>query len=110
MLLHSNLTCFNGFIGQMCLIRKFSVMLPLSECTNLTFICDCLSGAICIPIFLPLTVLFLICVSRSPEASVLQWPPPLPSTDLLWDPLAVVVLIGWVSLHALLYMMPVGKV
>ncbi|TNN82774.1 Lamin-B receptor [Liparis tanakae] len=67
-------------------------------------------GALCIPISLPLTVLFLIGVSRSPEASVFQWPPPLPSTDQLWDPLAPVLLLGWIALHALLYVMPLGKV
>uniref|UniRef100_A0A7N6FM75 Delta(14)-sterol reductase TM7SF2 n=1 Tax=Anabas testudineus TaxID=64144 RepID=A0A7N6FM75_ANATE len=67
-------------------------------------------GAICIPVFLPLTVLYLICMSRSPEASVLQWPPPLPSIDQLWDPLAPVLLLGWIALHALLYLMPLGKV
>lgn len=69
-----------------------------------------LSGAVCIPIFLPLTVLFLICVSQSPEASVLQWPPQLPSINQLWDPLASVVLLTWIGLHALLYLMPFGKV
>uniref|UniRef100_A0A671TNF6 Delta(14)-sterol reductase TM7SF2 n=1 Tax=Sparus aurata TaxID=8175 RepID=A0A671TNF6_SPAAU len=63
-------------------------------------------GAICIPVFLPLTVLFLISVSRCPEASVLKWPPSLPSTDHLWDPLALMVLLGWISLHALLYLTP----
>uniref|UniRef100_A0A8C2WK91 Delta(14)-sterol reductase TM7SF2 n=1 Tax=Cyclopterus lumpus TaxID=8103 RepID=A0A8C2WK91_CYCLU len=67
-------------------------------------------GALCIPVSLPLTVLFLIGVSRSPEASVFQWPPPLPSTDQLWDPLALVLLLGWIALHALLYVMPLGKV
>ncbi|XP_010779836.1 delta(14)-sterol reductase-like [Notothenia coriiceps] len=67
-------------------------------------------GALCIPILLPLTVMFLICVSRSPEASLLQWPPALPSTDQLWDPLAPVLLLGWISLHALLYVLPLGKV
>ncbi|KAM4545169.1 delta(14)-sterol reductase TM7SF2 isoform 3-T3 [Odontesthes bonariensis] len=67
-------------------------------------------GAICIPILLPLTVLFLICGSQSPEASVLQWPPLLPSANQLWDPQALVLLLGWIGLHALLYLMPLGKV
>ncbi|XP_077596605.1 delta(14)-sterol reductase TM7SF2 [Stigmatopora nigra] len=67
-------------------------------------------GAICIPILLPLTVLFLICVSRSPDAAVLQWPLPLPSLDQLWDPLALVLLLGWITLHAFLYLLPFGKV
>lgn len=68
------------------------------------------SGAVCIPVFLPLTVLFLICVSQSPEASILQWPPCLPSADQLWDPLAPILLLGWIGLHALLYLLPLGKV
>ncbi|XP_057677937.1 delta(14)-sterol reductase TM7SF2 isoform X2 [Corythoichthys intestinalis] len=67
-------------------------------------------GAVCIPIFLPLTVLFLICVSRSSDAALLQWPLPLPSLDHLWDPLAPVLLLGWIALHAFLYMLPFGKV
>ncbi|MEQ2275370.1 hypothetical protein XENORESO_002615 [Xenotaenia resolanae] len=67
-------------------------------------------GAVCIPIFLPLTILFLTCVSQSPKASVFQWPPRLPSTDQLWDPLAPMVLLGWIGLHAFLYLMPLGKV
>uniref|UniRef100_H2M4P1 Delta(14)-sterol reductase TM7SF2 n=1 Tax=Oryzias latipes TaxID=8090 RepID=H2M4P1_ORYLA len=67
-------------------------------------------GAVCIPIFLPLTVLFLIGLSRSPEASVLQWPPSLPSYNQLLDPLAPVLLLGWIALHILLYHLPLGKV
>lgn len=77
---------------------------------SLTFIYICPSGAASIPIFLPLTVLLLICVSRSPEASLFQWPPPLPSSEQLWDPLAPVLLLGWFALHAVIYLMPLGKV
>uniref|UniRef100_A0A3P8WBU3 Delta(14)-sterol reductase TM7SF2 n=1 Tax=Cynoglossus semilaevis TaxID=244447 RepID=A0A3P8WBU3_CYNSE len=62
------------------------------------------------PIFLPLTVLSLICLCQSPEASVFQWPPPLPSTERLWNPVAPVILLGWLALHALLYLLPLGKV
>ncbi|XP_003971109.1 delta(14)-sterol reductase [Takifugu rubripes] len=67
-------------------------------------------GALFIPTLLPLTVLFLTSVSRSSEASVLCWPPPLPSAEQLWDPLAPVLLLGWISLHVVLYFMPLGKV
>ncbi|CAG01584.1 unnamed protein product, partial [Tetraodon nigroviridis] len=67
-------------------------------------------GALFIPTFLPLTVLFLISVSRSSEAGVLRWPPPLPSSEQLWDPRAPVLLLGWISLHVFLYFMPLGKV
>lgn len=79
--------------------------------TNLSDVtCTHLSGAVFIPTLLPLTVLFLISVSRSSEASVLRWPPPLPSAEQLWHPLAPVLLLGWLSLHILLYFMPFGKV
>uniref|UniRef100_A0A8C1YNQ0 Delta(14)-sterol reductase TM7SF2 n=1 Tax=Cyprinus carpio TaxID=7962 RepID=A0A8C1YNQ0_CYPCA len=67
-------------------------------------------GATCIPVFLPLTVLYLLSVCRSPAASVLQWPPPLPPTAHLWDPLAVVLIVGWITLQSFLYLLPIGKV
>lgn len=67
-------------------------------------------GATCIPIFLPLTVLYLISVVRSPAASVLQWPPPLPPTGHLWAPVAPALLLGWITLHVFLYLLPCGKV
>lgn len=67
-------------------------------------------GATCIPVFLPLTVLYLLSVCRSPAASVLQWPPPLPPAPQLWDPLAVVLVAGWMTLQSFLYLLPVGKV
>ncbi|XP_061105061.1 delta(14)-sterol reductase TM7SF2 [Conger conger] len=66
-------------------------------------------GATCIPVFLPLTVLYLLSVCRSPEASVLQWPPPLPHTSQLWHPSAPMLLLGWLALQSFLYMLPVGK-
>lgn len=66
-------------------------------------------GAVCIPLLLPLTVLLLIGVSRSPTASLFQWPPAFPSPDQLWHPLAPVLLLGWIGLHAALYFLPLGK-
>uniref|UniRef100_A0A672QGJ8 Uncharacterized protein n=1 Tax=Sinocyclocheilus grahami TaxID=75366 RepID=A0A672QGJ8_SINGR len=67
-------------------------------------------GATCIPVFLPLTVLYLLSVCRSPAASVLQWPPPLPPPAQLWDPLATVLVVGWITLQSFLYLLPIGKV
>ncbi|KTG38994.1 hypothetical protein cypCar_00003972 [Cyprinus carpio] len=67
-------------------------------------------GATCIPVFLPLTVLYLLSVCLSPAASVLQWPPPLPPTAHLWDPLAAVLIVGWITLQSFLYLLPIGKV
>lgn len=84
------------------------ILSPTTTPSDLT--CTHLPGALFIPTLLPLTVLFLIAVSRSPEASVLCWPPPLPSAEQLWDPLAPGLLLGWITLHAVLYFMPLGKV
>uniref|UniRef100_A0AAY5KHG3 Delta(14)-sterol reductase TM7SF2 n=1 Tax=Esox lucius TaxID=8010 RepID=A0AAY5KHG3_ESOLU len=67
-------------------------------------------GATCIPVFLPLTVLYLLCVCRSPAASVLQWPPVLPPTAQLWDPLAPILLLAWIAFQSFLYLLPLGKV
>ncbi|KAI2659789.1 hypothetical protein H4Q32_022318 [Labeo rohita] len=66
-------------------------------------------GATCIPVFLPLTVLYLLSVCRSPAASVLQWPPPLTPAAHLWDPLAAVLIVGWITLQSFLYLLPIGK-
>lgn len=74
-----------------------------------SFLLTC-PGATCIPVLLPLTVLYLLSVCRSPAASVLQWPPPLPPIAQLWDPLAAVLIAGWITLQSFLYLLPVGKV
>uniref|UniRef100_A0A3B3QJK6 Delta(14)-sterol reductase TM7SF2 n=1 Tax=Paramormyrops kingsleyae TaxID=1676925 RepID=A0A3B3QJK6_9TELE len=67
-------------------------------------------GATCIPVFLPLTVLYLLSVSRTPGAALLQWPPPLPPASQLWDPVAAALVLGWLTLQIVLYLLPVGKV
>lgn len=67
-------------------------------------------GATCIPVFLPLIVLYLLSVCRSPAANVLQWPPVLPHTAQLWDPLSPFILLGWMALQTFLYLLPLGKV
>ncbi|KPP64918.1 delta(14)-sterol reductase-like [Scleropages formosus] len=67
-------------------------------------------GATCIPIFLPLIVLYLLCVSHTPGGALLQWPPPLPPAALLRDPAAIAMVLGWMALQIFLYLLPVGKV
>ncbi|XP_061659646.1 delta(14)-sterol reductase TM7SF2 isoform X2 [Syngnathoides biaculeatus] len=67
-------------------------------------------GAVCITTFLPLTLLSLVCGSRSPDGALLRWPPPLPSPEQLWDPRAPPLLLSWIALHAFLYSLPLGKV
>uniref|UniRef100_A0A673AVH5 Delta(14)-sterol reductase TM7SF2 n=1 Tax=Sphaeramia orbicularis TaxID=375764 RepID=A0A673AVH5_9TELE len=59
----------------------------------------------CQGLFVCLFVCLSVCLFVCP-----LWPPALPSSDQLWDPLAPVVLLGWMGLHILLYFLPVGKV
>ncbi|KAM9456080.1 delta(14)-sterol reductase TM7SF2 isoform 2-T2 [Clarias gariepinus] len=68
------------------------------------------TGAACIIVLLPLTVLFLLSVCVSEEGAVLRWPPPLPPHSDLFDPRAVFIITVWISTHTLLYLLPVGKV
>lgn len=95
-----------------CFIFKCFAMLHCFSRSSIcpTFSSHLSSGAVCIPLLLPLTVLLLIGVSRSPTASLFQWPPAFPSPDQLWHPLAPVLLLGWIGLHAALYFLPLGKV
>ncbi|KAL7848530.1 hypothetical protein AOLI_G00232480 [Acnodon oligacanthus] len=67
-------------------------------------------GAACIPVFLPLMVLYLLSVCRTPGGALLQWPPPLPHSTFLWDPVAAAIMVGWIGLQSALYLLPVGKV
>ncbi|XP_066575066.1 delta(14)-sterol reductase TM7SF2 [Amia ocellicauda] len=66
-------------------------------------------GAVCLPVLLPVTVLYLLSVCCSPSASLLQWPPPLPSPAQLWQPKALAIVLGWLGLQGVLYLLPVGK-
>ncbi|XP_026863809.1 delta(14)-sterol reductase TM7SF2 [Electrophorus electricus] len=67
-------------------------------------------GATCIPVFLPLTVLYLLSVCQSPGAIVVQWPPPLPPSTHLWHPWVPAIIGGWIALQVFLYLLPVGKI
>ncbi|XP_018409807.1 PREDICTED: delta(14)-sterol reductase isoform X2 [Nanorana parkeri] len=67
-------------------------------------------GAVALIFLLPGTVLYLLLTCNTDDASVLRLPGPLPSLESLWNPFALVVLLGWVSLQALLYMLPMGKI
>uniref|UniRef100_A0AAY4CL65 Delta(14)-sterol reductase TM7SF2 n=1 Tax=Denticeps clupeoides TaxID=299321 RepID=A0AAY4CL65_9TELE len=87
-----------------------SVLLNEKLCVSLSLSLSLPAGATLIPVFLPLTVLYLLSVCRSPGASVLQWPPPLPPTAHLLDPVAPVIIAVWVALQGFLYLLPVGKV
>ncbi|XP_067831812.1 delta(14)-sterol reductase TM7SF2 isoform X1 [Heptranchias perlo] len=67
-------------------------------------------GALFLPVLLPCTVLYLLLACRTKEASVLSSPSPLPAPSELWDLDAFLLVLGWFSLQAVLYMLPLGKV
>ncbi|KAM4722292.1 delta(14)-sterol reductase TM7SF2 [Rhinophrynus dorsalis] len=67
-------------------------------------------GALLLLFVMPGTVLYLLLTCNTKDASVLSLPGPLPPLESLWDPFAIVLLLSWVSLQAVLYMMPMGKV
>ncbi|XP_066507834.1 delta(14)-sterol reductase TM7SF2 isoform X2 [Hoplias malabaricus] len=67
-------------------------------------------GAGSIPVFLPLLVLYLLSVCRSPSGALQQWPPPLPHSSFLWDPVATVIVVGWIGFQSALYLLPWGQV
>lgn len=60
--------------------------------------------------FMPATVFYLLLTCRTEQASVLNFPPPLPPMSSLWNPHTFLLLLGWVGLQAALYMLPMGKV
>ncbi|XP_060765195.1 delta(14)-sterol reductase TM7SF2 isoform X2 [Neoarius graeffei] len=68
------------------------------------------TGAACLIVLLPFTVLFLLSVCVSEEGAVLRWPLPLPPHSNLYDPRAMIIVTVWISTHVLLYLLPVGKV
>ncbi|KAM5138675.1 delta(14)-sterol reductase TM7SF2 isoform 1-T1 [Mantella aurantiaca] len=67
-------------------------------------------GVLSLIFVLPGAVFFLLFTCNTKDASVLRLPGLLPSLESLWNPFALVLLLGWVSLQALLYMLPMGTV
>ncbi|KAM8938904.1 delta(14)-sterol reductase TM7SF2 isoform 2-T2 [Pelodytes ibericus] len=59
---------------------------------------------------IPATVLYLLVTCNTKDASVLRLPGPLPPLESLWDCFAVKIVLVWISLQAVLYMLPMGKV
>lgn len=66
-------------------------------------------GAAVLPALLPSTVLYLLLVCRTEQASLFSLPLPLPSLPSLWDPQDLALVLGWIGLQAALYVLPTGK-
>uniref|UniRef100_A0A672Y8P5 Delta(14)-sterol reductase LBR n=1 Tax=Sphaeramia orbicularis TaxID=375764 RepID=A0A672Y8P5_9TELE len=68
------------------------------------------SGAYFWLLFLPAWVLFLLLQVNMEDPSLVNFPPPLPPLETLWDTQAFGIVILWILFQALLYVLPVGKV
>ncbi|XP_032660282.1 delta(14)-sterol reductase TM7SF2 isoform X1 [Chelonoidis abingdonii] len=67
-------------------------------------------GAMILIFLMPATIFYLLLTCRTEQASVLNFPPPLPPLSTLWSPHTFLLLLAWVGLQAALYMLPMGKV
>ncbi|XP_019405089.1 PREDICTED: lamin-B receptor isoform X1 [Crocodylus porosus] len=67
-------------------------------------------GTFCMIVFLPATVLYLLLMCKQEDPSIMNFPPPLPSFDSLWETRVFGVWLVWFFLQALFYLLPVGKV
>ncbi|KAM9241310.1 delta(14)-sterol reductase LBR isoform 3-T5 [Leptosomus discolor] len=60
--------------------------------------------------FLPATVFYLLLMCKQDDPSLLNFPPPLPALESLWEARVFGVFLLWFFLQALFYLLPVGKV
>ncbi|XP_068116094.1 delta(14)-sterol reductase TM7SF2 [Hyperolius riggenbachi] len=67
-------------------------------------------GALALLFLLPGTVLYLLVTCNSDDTSVLRLPGPFPDLESLWNPSALILLLCWVALQAVLYMLPMGTI
>nr|XP_056708550.1 delta(14)-sterol reductase TM7SF2 [Euleptes europaea] len=67
-------------------------------------------GAASLLILMPATVFALLLTCRTEQASLLNFPLPLPTPHSLWNPQDFALVLAWIGLQALLYMLPLGKV
>ncbi|NXL91339.1 LBR protein, partial [Alectura lathami] len=67
-------------------------------------------GTFLLMFFLPATVLYLLLMCKQGDPSLLNFPPPLPALESLWEVKVFGVFLLWFFLQALFYLLPVGKV
>ncbi|KAG7460895.1 hypothetical protein MATL_G00203770 [Megalops atlanticus] len=67
-------------------------------------------GAFFMLLFLPAMVFVLLLTCHQKDASLLNFPPPVPAMSTLWDSKVFGIVILWFLFQAALSMLPVGKV
>uniref|UniRef100_A0A8C0FY75 Delta(14)-sterol reductase LBR n=1 Tax=Bubo bubo TaxID=30461 RepID=A0A8C0FY75_BUBBB len=60
--------------------------------------------------FLPAAVFYLLLMCKQDDPSLLNFPPPLPALESLWEARVFGVFLLWFFLQALFYLLPIGKV
>ncbi|NXS93631.1 LBR protein, partial [Jacana jacana] len=67
-------------------------------------------GTFTLIFFLPATVFFLLLMCKEEDPSLMNFPPPLPALESLWETRVFGVFLLWFFLQALFYLLPIGKV
>ncbi|XP_036405784.1 delta(14)-sterol reductase LBR isoform X2 [Megalops cyprinoides] len=67
-------------------------------------------GAFFMLLFLPAMVFVLLLTCRQKDASLLNFPPPIPAMSTLWDSKVFGIVVLWILFQMALSMLPVGKV
>ncbi|NXN30381.1 LBR protein, partial [Nycticryphes semicollaris] len=67
-------------------------------------------GTFTLIFFLPATVFYLLLMCKQEDPSLMNFPPPLPALESLWETRVFGVFLLWFFLQALFYLLPVGKV
>ncbi|NXH17603.1 LBR protein, partial [Bucco capensis] len=68
------------------------------------------TGTFMLIFFLPATVFYLLLVCKQDDPSLLNFPPPIPALESLWEARVFGIVLLWFFLQALFYLLPVGKV
>ncbi|NXG42092.1 LBR protein, partial [Psilopogon haemacephalus] len=60
--------------------------------------------------FLPATVFYLLSMCKQDDPSIMNFPPPLPALESLWETRVFGLCVLWFALQAFFYLLPIGKV
>ncbi|XP_029891295.2 delta(14)-sterol reductase LBR [Aquila chrysaetos chrysaetos] len=67
-------------------------------------------GTFMLIFFLPATVFYLLLMCKQDDPSLMNFPPPLPALESLWEARVFGVFLLWFFLQALFSLLPIGKV
>lgn len=68
------------------------------------------TGTFVLIFFLPATVFYLLLMCEQDDPSLMNFPPPMPALESLWEARVFGVFLLWFFLQALFYLLPIGKV